>query len=268
MPAHTPEAPAVPALAAQPAAPGPITVSRVIKATAEYFRVTAPELVSDSRTQPLTRRRQIAMHVAHKVTGRSLPFIGSRFGGRDHTTILNGVRAVQRLLDSGDRETVVAVGAIKKRLQATTVGMLDDYKRLAEAAGAVFTLSRAGEWLVKDRHGVTIVRGVLSKAEAVRLYCEDKDLTPATPECVLARIKQEYRPFDMMPEFQEGFDAWQKTSAFRPDPYDGGVKTQAWDRGANAAMLYARALAHLKATRDKPDEAEPGWLFRLLTGRC
>jgi hypothetical protein len=47
-----------------------------------------------------------------------------------------------------------------------------------------------------------------------------------------------------MPEFQEGFDAYQKRGAFRDDPYD-GVKAQAWDRGANAAMLYARALAHL-----------------------
>jgi chromosomal replication initiator protein len=49
------------------------------------------------------------MFVARKATGRSLPFIGRRMGGRDHTTILHGMRAVQSLINSGDAGTIAAV---------------------------------------------------------------------------------------------------------------------------------------------------------------
>ena len=60
--------------------------------------------------------------------------------------------------------------------------MSDDYRRLAEADGATFTQDgkRSGldPWRARDRDGVTIVSGALSIAEAARLYCEDKDLTP------------------------------------------------------------------------------------------
>jgi hypothetical protein len=146
-------------------------------------------------------------------------------------------------------------------------GSSGEFVRLAEEGGATFQKSHAGAWYVKDRDGMVIVRGALSKAEAAVHYCEDKDLTPSTPEAILARIRHEYRPYDTMPEFEEGFRAYQLDGAHRRDPYD-GVKAQAWDRGANAAMLYARALAHLDAP-EKPAPASPGWLQRLLrTGRA
>jgi hypothetical protein len=103
---------------------------------------------------------------------------------------------------------------------------------------------------------------------------------------ILSRIKAQYRPYDTLPEFTEGFDAYQARAAHRRNPYEdgrryGGVKAQAWDRGANAAMLYRRALVHLDAHREDVDsstpfdkrsgaqKAGPSWLARLLrTGRC
>ncbi len=139
----------------------------------------------------------------------------------------------------------------------------NELERLAEADGATLTRSPTGVWYAKDRDGVMIVRGALSKVEAAVLYCEDKDLTEATPEAIIARLRYEFRPYDTMPEFQEGFDAYGKDGAFRRDPYD-GVKAQAWDRGANTAMLYARALARLDAHREDVKKAGPGWLARLL----
>jgi hypothetical protein len=143
-----------------------------------------------------------------------------------------------------------------------------ELERLAEEDGATFIRSATGAWWARDKEGFNIVRGALSRAEAAVLYCEDKDLVGSTPEAILARITAEYRPYDTMPEFQEGFDADQKDGAFRRDPYD-GVKAQAWDRGANTAMLYARALAHLDAHREDVEKAGPGWLAKLLrTGRC
>jgi chromosomal replication initiator protein len=63
--------------------------------TAEHFGTTVDALLSERRMQSLSRPRQIAMFVARKVTGRSLPFIGRRMGDRDQTTILHGWRAVQ-----------------------------------------------------------------------------------------------------------------------------------------------------------------------------
>jgi hypothetical protein len=144
----------------------------------------------------------------------------------------------------------------------------NELERLAEADGAVFTRSATGAWWAKDKDGITIVRGALSRAEAARLYCEDKGLVAPTPEAILAYIKAQYRPYDTMPEFKEGFDAYQAKGAHRRDPYD-GVKAQAWDRGANTAMLYARALAHLDAHKEDVEKAGSGWLAQFLrTGRC
>jgi hypothetical protein len=141
-------------------------------------------------------------------------------------------------------------------------------ERLAEDDGAHFVQNVAGHWSVTDNDGLVIARGAMSRAEAARLYCEDRDLTPSTPEAILARIKAQYRPYDTLPEFEEGYDAYGKDGAHRRNPYD-GYKGQAWDRGANAAMLYRRALAHLDAHKEDVEKAGPGWLARLLrTGRC
>ena len=48
---------------------------------------------------------------------RSLPFIGKKIGGRDHTTVLHGVRLVKSLIEAGDAETIAAVDQIIERLQ-------------------------------------------------------------------------------------------------------------------------------------------------------
>jgi hypothetical protein len=65
---------------------------------------------------------------------------------------------------------------------------------------------------------------------------------------ILAAIRHEYRPYDTLPQFEEGFAAYQRDGAFRCNSYqnDTGYKAQAWDRGANAAMWYAVALRRMK----------------------
>jgi Bacterial dnaA protein helix-turn-helix len=102
--------------AALPAVPGRIAVRRVLEVTADHFGTTVPDLLSGSRKQLLCRRRQVAMFVARRVTGRSLPFIGFHMG-RDHTTILHGVRAVRARIQAGDGEVIGAVHQIIERLQ-------------------------------------------------------------------------------------------------------------------------------------------------------
>jgi hypothetical protein len=105
---------------APPASPGRITVRRVLEVTAQHFGTTIDALLSERRMQSLSRPRQIAMFVAGKVTGRSLPFIGRYMGHRDHTTILHGRRAVQSLIDSGDAGTIAAIVQIIERLTGET----------------------------------------------------------------------------------------------------------------------------------------------------
>jgi chromosomal replication initiation ATPase DnaA len=117
------QAPAFPALAGQlPVMPGRILVRRAIKATAEHFGTSPDVLVSARRTRPLVRWRQVAMYVAREMTGRSLPFIGKKIGGRDHTTILHGVRVVKGLIVAGDAERIAAVDQIIERLQVLRTG--------------------------------------------------------------------------------------------------------------------------------------------------
>jgi chromosomal replication initiator protein len=62
------------------------------------------------------------MYVAREMTGRSLPFIGKKIGGRDHTTILHGVRVVKGLIVAGDAERIAAVDQIIERLQVLRTG--------------------------------------------------------------------------------------------------------------------------------------------------
>jgi hypothetical protein len=96
--------------------PGRITVRLVLDVTAAHFGVTVEALLSDTRKQPTCHRRQVAMYVAHRLTGRSLVFIGRKFGDMHHTTVLHGVRVVKALVDAGDTETVEAVTAIVEKL--------------------------------------------------------------------------------------------------------------------------------------------------------
>ena len=74
-----------------------ITVDEIQKATAEYYSLKQADLLSERRTRAVARPRQIAMWLCKQLTTRSLPDIGRRFGGRDHTTVLHAVRRIEAL---------------------------------------------------------------------------------------------------------------------------------------------------------------------------
>jgi len=74
-----------------------VTVDDIQKATAEHFHLKQADLLSERRTRALARPRQAAMWLAKQLTTRSLPDIGRRFGGRDHTTVLHAVRRIESL---------------------------------------------------------------------------------------------------------------------------------------------------------------------------
>ncbi len=74
-----------------------ITVDEIQKVTAEHFGLKQSDLISQRRTRSVARPRQAAMWLAKKLTTRSLPDIGRRFGDRDHTTVLHAVRRIEEL---------------------------------------------------------------------------------------------------------------------------------------------------------------------------
>jgi chromosomal replication initiator protein len=80
-----------------------VTVENIQKTVAEYFKIRVADLLSKRRSRSIARPRQIAMALAKELTSHSLPEIGDRFGGRDHTTVLHACRRVKTLRDSETR---------------------------------------------------------------------------------------------------------------------------------------------------------------------
>ena len=74
-----------------------ITVDKIQNIVSNYYNISLSEMLSQRRSRPLARPRQIAMYLAKKMTTRSLPEIGRRFGNRDHTTVIHAVRKVEEL---------------------------------------------------------------------------------------------------------------------------------------------------------------------------
>jgi chromosomal replication initiator protein len=74
-----------------------ITIDDIQKATSEFYGMKQADLISERRNRSIARPRQAAMWLAKQLTTRSLPDIGRRFGGRDHTTVLHAVRRIEAL---------------------------------------------------------------------------------------------------------------------------------------------------------------------------
>ncbi|MFT5218913.1 MAG: chromosomal replication initiator protein [Planctomycetota bacterium] len=75
----------------------PITIAKIQKLVAEYFKIRVADLLSSRRNRSITRPRQMAMSLSKRLTRHSLPEIGNAFGGRDHTTVLHACRKVVEL---------------------------------------------------------------------------------------------------------------------------------------------------------------------------
>ncbi len=80
-----------------------ITVDEIQKTVADHFSLKQADLLSERRTRAVARPRQIAMWLCKQHTTRSYPDIGRRFGGRDHTTVLHGVRKIEELMAQDDQ---------------------------------------------------------------------------------------------------------------------------------------------------------------------
>ena len=93
-----------------------ITVDKIQNVVSNFFNIPLSEMLSQRRSRPLARPRQIAMFLAKKMTTRSLPEIGRRFANRDHTTVIHAVKTITRLSEQDD-EMKKNINQIKSLLQ-------------------------------------------------------------------------------------------------------------------------------------------------------
>jgi chromosomal replication initiator protein len=74
-----------------------VTIDEIQRRVAEHFNIKMAEMTSSRRARVVARPRQVAMYLAKQLTSRSLPEIGRKFGGRDHTTVMHAVKKVEEL---------------------------------------------------------------------------------------------------------------------------------------------------------------------------
>jgi chromosomal replication initiator protein len=96
--------------------PKRVKIEDIQKLVASHYSVTRADLLSSRRTAVVVKPRQIAMYLAKTLTLRSLPEIGRRFGGRDHTTVLHAVRKIESL-SHADRALNDELELLKRMLQ-------------------------------------------------------------------------------------------------------------------------------------------------------
>jgi len=74
-----------------------ITVEEIQRKVSEHYNIRLSDMIGPKRLRSYARPRQVAMYLCKKLTSRSLPEIGRRFGGRDHTTVMHGVKRIDEL---------------------------------------------------------------------------------------------------------------------------------------------------------------------------
>jgi chromosomal replication initiator protein len=77
-----------------------VTIDEIQRKVAEHFNMRVADMHSERRARAIARPRQVAMFLAKNLTQRSLPEIGRKFGGRDHTTVMHAVKKVEELMAS------------------------------------------------------------------------------------------------------------------------------------------------------------------------
>ena len=93
-----------------------ISIDEIQTQVAEHYRIRKAEMTSARRAREVARPRQVAMYLSKQLTPKSLPDIGRRFGGRDHTTVIHAVRQIERLRAS-DSELDADIRLLTRQLE-------------------------------------------------------------------------------------------------------------------------------------------------------
>ena len=94
-----------------------VTVEEIQRKVSEHYNIRLSDLIGPKRVRVIARPRQVAMYLAKQLTTRSLPEIGRRFGGRDHTTVIHGVKRIEEL-KAHDHQIAEDVELLRRALEA------------------------------------------------------------------------------------------------------------------------------------------------------
>ena len=94
-----------------------VTIEEIMRKVAEHYNLRLSDMTSARRARAVARPRQIAMYLAKTLTSKSLPEIGRKFGGRDHTTVMHAVKRVENLSDT-DSQIAEDVELLRRMLEA------------------------------------------------------------------------------------------------------------------------------------------------------
>ncbi|MDO5704774.1 MAG: chromosomal replication initiator protein DnaA [Paracoccus sp. (in: a-proteobacteria)] len=94
-----------------------VSIEEIQRKVAEHYNIRLADMIGPKRVRTVARPRQVAMYLAKQLTSRSLPEIGRRFGGRDHTTIMHGVRKIEELTHQ-DQSLAEDIDMLKRLLEA------------------------------------------------------------------------------------------------------------------------------------------------------
>ena len=137
-----------------------ISIDEIQTRVSEHYRIRKAEMTSARRAREVARPRQVAMYLSKQLTPRSLPEIGRRFGGRDHTTVIHAVRQIEKLR-AQDSELDADIRLLTRQLEGAELGSLPAGGRskreihaipLAECAARAeraFRHRRCARWLLE-----------------------------------------------------------------------------------------------------------------------
>jgi chromosomal replication initiator protein len=94
-----------------------ITIEEIQRKVSEHYNIRISDIVGPKRLRAFARPRQVAMYLSKTLTTRSLPEIGRRFGGRDHTTVMHGVRRIEELKGK-DNQIAEDLELLRRALEA------------------------------------------------------------------------------------------------------------------------------------------------------
>lgn len=94
-----------------------VTIEEIQRKVADHFNIRLSDMIGPKRVRTIARPRQVAMYLSKHLTPRSLPEIGRRFGGRDHTTIMHGVKKIEELMAT-DSQLADDLQLLRRLLQA------------------------------------------------------------------------------------------------------------------------------------------------------
>lgn len=95
----------------------PLNAAKILAAVCRRYGITELDIRSQRRTKGLVMPRHIAMYLCKELTDISYPAIGRRIGGRDHTTVLHGVKKIERLIAEGDNHLAAEIEDIARSLE-------------------------------------------------------------------------------------------------------------------------------------------------------